>query len=248
MILSEIQAEVALICPPVRSTAHPMYPLVYPLSGNENQSVINRAANKFVAYAVGGNAAGAELFPELQNTWTYGPTYSGTTTNIAPTPTDAIAITDVTCAHQATLPDWTQVREFPMNYISPTFFGNLVKDTTVTNYASIWSKKGKSIEFWPSVSSSTYADYFRYYGLKRENVLISGTDTFFMLPIWHDLVATLAAQMLSLKLGWYEQAGALWTQFKDDLAGTLNVTAMEQQPVQLGGDGRSFTRTSLYGR
>jgi hypothetical protein len=248
VILAEFQSDVLLTCPAVRSSAHPLYTLVYPTSGNEDQSVINRAANKFVGYAVGGNGAGAELFPELQNSWTYGPTYSGTTTNLASTPTDAIAITDVTCAHQATLPDWTQAREFPMNYISPTFFGNLVKDTTVANYASIWTKKGKSVMFWPTVSSSAYADYFRYYGLKRENVLVSSGDTFFMLPIWHDLVATLAAQMLSLKLGWYEQAAALWEQFNKDLTGTLNVTAMEQQPVALGGDGHSFTRTAIYGR
>ena len=241
---SELQAEVALICR--IPTAHPMYSrFITPAAGSEDQSVINRAANRLITYAAVGNGASLDLFPELRNTWTAGPTTAGQ--NTIPTPSDCVIITDVACAHKATTPDWNVDREFPMNYQAPTYFGNLTKSSSVTNYASVWSKKGKNILFWPTASAS-FIDYFRYYGLKIENVLVSASDEFFMAPVWHDLVALLAAQMLSLKLGWYQQSAALWTQFQNDLGATVNVMAAEAQVTNLKSDGPQFTHAGVYGR
>jgi hypothetical protein len=249
MNLAELQSETAKLCGNL-ATSHPLYSLyIAPSAGSEDQSLINRAANKFIMYAVGLNGVGADAFPELRNTWTAGPTVASQ--NYQPRPADCLAVTSVACAHATvagvtTPPVWATSREYPMNFMDTVRFGNLVKDSTATNFPSIWTPKGKNILYWPTTDAD-HVDYLRYYGLKIENVLVSGSDEFFMFAVWHDFVALLAAQMLALRLGWYDQAAALWEQFQRDLTGTLNVTAMEEQGVVLGGD-HAPTRFSVYGR
>lgn len=225
-------------------TSHPLYArFVAPSAGNEAQSLINRAANKFVAYAVGGSGAGAQLFPELQNSWTAGPTVAGQ--NYLARPSDMLVLTDVACANLSTLPNWATTRELPMTFMDRVPFGNLQKDSSVKNYPTIWTTKGKNVFIWPT-PDSTHIDYLRYYGIKLENVLVNASDSFFMDEIWHDFVALLASEMLCRRLGWKDQADDLFQRFKDDVSATINVMSAEQQPVVLQVEGAP-SRASVMG-
>lgn len=233
-----------------QQSSHPFYKFIFPASGNESESVINRAGNRLITLAAGANGQNAGLFPELRNSWTVGPTTAGT--NTYSTPSDAVVITDVqtardlTDAQASTPPNWNITREYPLTYMAPEMFGILTKDSTVTNFPAIWSKKGKTILVWPT-PDALHLDYMRWYGLKIENVLVGPSDTFFMNPVWHDLVATLASEMLARMMGWTDQANELMQQFQVDLAGTMNVVAMEEQIGAFSVEGAP-THASIYGR
>ena len=249
MNLSEFQTEVGTVCGNIGSqTKHPFYKFLYPSAGNEDQSVINRAANRLITYAVGGNGVAAQLFPELRNSWTAGPTTANT--NSQPRPADSIIITDVASTHGVNpiTNGWQNTREFPVTFMKETTFGNLTKDsTTQTNWPTIWMRKGKNIFYWPTTDAAgVYVDYLRFYGLKIETVLVNPTDTFFMNVIWHDLVAKLASEMLLRMLNWTQQADQMWSRFKEDLMATMNVMSGEEQTVHLDVDNMP-SHYSVYG-
>lgn len=194
-------------------------------------SYVNRAANAFIRMKV---AAGSwSLFPELYNSWTVGPTYpiDGTIIIDASTiarPSDCLVVQEIARAESATLPDWTATKENPVRYVDPVTFGQLSKEAGVANYIRIFSRKGKTIKVWPSITSA-YPDYLRFYGLKLEEALTDDGESFFMDAHWHRLVCTLAAHGLALRMGESGRAKELMGEIQDELGQTTDVTAEENE-------------------
>ena len=193
----------------------------------EITSYLNRAANVFIRMKV--NAGAWSLFPELYNSWTVGPTYpiDGTIIIDASTiarPSDCLVVQEIARAESATLPDWTATKELPVRYVNAVTFGQLSKESGVANYIRIFSRKGKTVKVWPSITSS-YPDYLRFYGPKTEVALVADADTWYMDEHWHDDVALLASHRLAVVMGLRERAADLSAEIKDELGITTDVTA-----------------------
>jgi len=234
-----MQTEVLLILRNMKSN-HPWYNYV---QGTGTTSYINRCANEWVRMVIGGNHHDLTLFPELNDSWTVGPTQAGS--NVIPYPADCLAVREVHRAEQSTLPNWNITKEFPLGYITPENFGILQKDANTVGYAKLFTRKGKSIIIHPTPSAG-YTDYLRYYGWKQESALSAATDTFFMDEQWHDVVVTLAAHRIAARIGWTELAGSLLTQVEQRLEQTVNVTALQDFNGRAEVDGTP-DRSTVYG-
>lgn len=214
----------------------------------EITSFANRAANTFIRMKVQHGAY--SLFPELFNTWTVGPTWpiDGTIILDASTialPSDCLVVQEMQRAESATLPDWTATQEMPIAYRDPVTFGRLSKNSTLADYIKIFSRKGKTLKVWPSITSA-YPDYLRLYGLKTEVALVDDADTFFMDTHWHDLVCVLAAQMLAARMGLSERAAELKAEVRSELGETTDVTA-EQDDTFCASAWNAPSSFSVYG-
>jgi hypothetical protein len=221
LTLTEFTAEVVLACRNL-STADPYYPLI--------TKYLTRARNKIIRQAIGPRL-NVDLFPELHNSWTIGPTYpnsTGIVGNVISKPADCIAVTEVQSAQSATLPDWSVTREIKLTYQEPAMFGILTKGSVVTpNYANIYTRKGKSIVIFPTPSAS-YVDYLRVYGIKSESPLVNPGDTFFADEQWDDATVLKCAAMIQKRRGWDAAAASLLEDVEAELAQTANVSGLEE--------------------
>lgn len=234
MTLTEMIAETALILKNMKS-AHPWY--------SQITGYLNRGANEVILMAVGGNAYNMDLFPELKNSWTVGPTVAGE--NVITNPADCIAVQTVHRAESSTSPDWAITKELPLGYIAPEPFGILYKADSSAGYAKIFSRKGKSVLIWPTPTSD-YIDYLRFYGLKSESEMTSGSDSLYMDEKWHDAVVLLAAQRIASRIGWREFAADLMGQLEQRMKQATNVTSLRGDEGGSEVEGMP-TRASVYG-
>lgn len=221
LTLTQFIAEVTLACRNL-STADPYYAQI--------TNYLVRARNKIIRQAIGPRL-NVDLFPELHNSWTIGPTYpnsSGIVGNVISKPADCIAVTGVQRAQSATVPDWSVTREIKLTYQEPTMFGVLSKGSVVTpGYANIYTRKGKSIVIFPTPSAS-YIDYLRVYGIKSESPLVNPGDVFFADEQWDDATVLKCAAMIQSRRGWDSAADALESAVEKELAQTANVSGLEE--------------------
>jgi hypothetical protein len=219
LTLAQFTAEVALTCKNL-STADPYYTLI--------TSYLTRARNKIIRQAIGPRI-NVDLFPELHNSWTIGPTYpnsTGIVGNVISKPSDCIAVTGVQRAQSATLPDWSVTRETKLVYQEPAMFGILSKNA-VPGYATIYTRKGKSIVIYPT-PTAPYIDYLRVYGIKSESPLVNPGDVFFSDEQWDDATVLKCAAMIQSSRGWDSSAAALEERVDKELAQTANVSGLEE--------------------
>jgi hypothetical protein len=205
---------------------------------------INRAANRLVRMAIGGNGEAADLFPELRNAWTIGPTTVGD--NYVLRPSDAIVITTLHRAESSSLPDWDGTDEKPLGRpVPPETIGLMAKSSTIANYPQIWARRAKKILYWPTTRTG-YTDYFHAYGLARITPLTTGSETFPLEEDWDGILARLAASMTAHDMGLKEQGDTLLAVVKDQILETANVTSLGNDGgvVQVEG---APTRFDVYG-
>jgi len=221
LTLAQFTAEVVLTCRNL-STADPYY--------SQITNYLVRARNKIIRQAIGPRI-NVDLFPELHNSWTIGPTYPGSAGivgNVIAKPSDCIAVTAVQRAQSATLPDWSVTREIKLTYQEPAMFGVLSKGSVVTpGYANIYTRKGKSIIIFPTPSAA-YVDYLRVYGIKSEWPLVNPTDTFFSDEQWDDATVLKCAAMIQKRRGWDAAAASLEDAVEKELAQTANISGLEE--------------------
>lgn len=219
LTLTQFTAEVVLACRNL-STVDPYY--------SQITNYLTRARNKIIRQAIGPRI-NVDLFPELHNSWTIGPTYpnsTGIVGNVISKPADCIAVTAVQRAQSATLPDWSVTRETKLTYQEPAMFGILSKNAA-TGYATIYTRKGKSIVVFPSPSAS-FVDYLRVYGIKSESPLVNAGDMFFSDEQWDDATVLKCAAMIQDKRGWSAAAATLEERVDKELAQTANVSGLEE--------------------
>jgi hypothetical protein len=200
----------------------------------------------------GPDVEGYNLFPELaRQTWTIGPTYPidgviVVDANTVAQPDDCFVVTAVKRAESATLPDWTTTQELPVNFIEWETFGLLDKDTTANpDYIRQFTRKGKTIKVWPSITSG-FSDYLRFYGIACEQALTDDAQSFFVNDHWHDLICTLTAAQMSKRMGLYKQAGELMAEVQQEIGTTTDVTGKEGGNFAVSVQGMP-TAASVYG-
>lgn len=219
LTLTQFTAEVVLACRNL-STADPYYTQI--------TNYLTRARNKIIRQAIGPRI-NVDLFPELDNSWTIGPTYpnsAGIVGNVIAKPSDCIAVTGLQRAQSATLPDWSATRETKVVYQEPTMFGVLSKNAA-TGYATIYTRKGKSVVIYPTPTAS-FIDYLRLYGIKSESPLVNPGDTFFSDEQWDDATVLKCAAMIQKRRGWDAAAASLEDAVDKELAQTANVSGLEE--------------------
>lgn len=198
-------------------TSHPLYKWVTGDSGTSTPSLINLAANRLIRMQ-------PQKFPEMVASWTLGPTVANQ--NYLTLPADYIALWTVICAHKATAPNWSSDRGYPVTFVQPAEFDVLSKDTSVTGYPIICTKKGKQIFVWPTPDSA-HIDYLRTHGLMEETALSDSSASFYLNPDWHPVIGRLAASMLQEMLGNYDKSTALLAIVKQELRDSLDTVAEE---------------------
>lgn len=209
---------------------------------------IVRAANKLIRMVVGGNGHNADLFPELANSWTVGPTYPTTSgrENVIDKPSDCIVVQRITRSESSTLPTWATTQEKPLgDPIDAAKFGLIAKDATTAGYATIWARKGGTVLIWPT-PTNTYTDYLRFYGLAREPVISDLSDSLRIDEHWHDLVVTLTCYLLAMRLGYKEDAANFLAMTEQELQQTGSTTAWQNDIGMIEIDGAP-TCLSVYG-
>ncbi len=239
LTLTEFIAEVTIACRNL-STADPYYQLI--------TKYLTRARNKIIRQAIGPRI-NVDLFPELHNTWSIGPTYpasTGIVGNVIAKPSDCIAVTGLQRSQSATLPDWSVTREIKITYQEPQMFGVLSKGDA-TGYPTIYTRKGKSVVIYPT-PSALFIDYLRLYGIKSEVPLVNGGDTFFSDEQWDDATVLRCAAMIQKRRGWDSAAASLMEEYGKEFD-TANVSGLEEishQSVLTSSEGA--TRGNTYYR
>ncbi len=228
----------AMLCGNLKSS-HPLYKYISGDTSSATRSVINDAGNRFVRMI-------PERLPEMQASWTIGPTVA--VTNSIALPADLLIVQEVKVAHQATLPDWNIVRSFPVTFLEPDQFDILAKDTTVTGYPVLCTKIGKVIKNWPTPSASFIA-YEHWFGVMEETALANPSDTFYMNADWHPAVCKLAASLIEEMRRNYDGAKALQAMVKDELSTSKDIVGQENlksaDALTVVG---APTRASVHGR
>lgn len=239
LTLTQFTAEVVLACRNL-STADPYY--------SQITNYLTRARNKIIRQAIGPRI-NIDLFTELHNSWTIGPTYpnsTGIVGNVISKPSDCIAVTGVQRAQSATFPDWSVTRETEVIYKEPQMFGILSKNLA-TGYATIYTRKGKSIIIFPTATAA-FPDYLRIYGIKSELPLVNPGDVFFSDEQWDDATVLRCASMIQKRRGWDAAAASLMEEYQQEFD-TANVSGLEEishRNVLSGSEGA--TRGNTYFR
>jgi hypothetical protein len=237
LTLSDYQTEVRLALGNMQ-TSHPLY------SGGIVTRAINQAANDLVRMAIGGNGKHADLFPELRNSWTVGPTIVGD--NSIARPSDCIVVTDVVSAQSSTLPDWADTQEQPVGFVmQPEIIGQLSKDSTIADYPRLWARKANRIVYHPTTRTG-YTDYFRFYGLASCVALAAAADTFPLDAAWDNVIVLLASYSVAAKLGWTERATGYLAMAKTQINETANVATLGNDKHVIEVE-NAPTRSDVYG-
>lgn len=228
----------AMLCGNLKS-GHPLYKYVSGDTSSATISVVNDAAKRFVRMI-------PERLPEMEASWTAGPTVAGT--NSLSLPGDILIVYEVKEAHQATLPDWNTTRTYPVSFVEPDVFDILAKDTTVTGYPVLCTKIGKVIKVWPTPSALTVS-YMHWFGIMQETTLVNPGDSFFMNPDWHPTVCKLAASLVEEMRGNFDRAKALLGAVKDELSTSKDIVGQENlkssDTISVAG---APTRATVHGR
>lgn len=246
LTLAQFQSEVQLACRNM-PTSDPYYGA----GGVIITRFINRARNEIIRMAIGPKL-NINLFPEMQTSWTVGPSYPGTVgrpANEMPRPSNAIAVVEVYRAQQATTPDWSAVKEWPLVYVDPTTFSILQKDSSTANWARMFTRKAKAVLVYPTPTAA-FTDYFRFWGIRREDPLVNSGDTFFSDDNWDDVTVKFAAAKIQKLRGWADRAASLMADVKEELLGlSADITALENMgrndAVTITG---APNRSTVYGR
>lgn len=192
-------------------------------------SFINRCGNAFLRMKA--NVAPWDLNPEMDQTWTVGPTYpiDGTiiiNANTIARPSDCLMVRTIHRAESATLPDWTATENAPpVTFVEREEFDILSKDSATAGYPRIFTRQGKAIKIWPSITTA-YTDYLHLFGPAVEAPLVEDEDTFFMVEHWHDLVCVVTARDMASRMGLYTMRSQLDTQLRQELGDTADVAAL----------------------
>jgi len=242
----EFRSEVQLACRNM-PTSDPYYGA----SGEIIDRFIVRGRNKVVRMGIGPKGA-TDRFPELRFDWTIGPTVAGE--NMVARPADCLAIDKITKQESSVAPPaasssllrWAGIREQPVTYMERNSLLYLSKDTE-TGYATLWTREGKFIQFYPTADAD-HIDYFHGYGIRREVLSASG-DAFVADEFWDDPTIMVAAAMIMERRGWYAKSRELYQRVEEYIAQTSDVSALEG----LGGDSvvsiqGAPTRASVYRR
>jgi hypothetical protein len=190
---------------------------------------INRCGNAFLRMKA--NVAPWDLNPEMDQTWTLGPTYpiDGTTiinANTIARPSDCLMVRTIHRAESATLPDWTANPSAPpVTFVEREEFDILSKDASTAGYIRIFTRQGKAIKVWPSITAA-YPDYLHIFGPAVESPLVDDSDSFFMVEHWHELVCVLSARDMAARMGLYTIRSQLDTQLQQELGQTADVEAL----------------------
>lgn len=233
----EFRAEVALACRNM-PTSDPYYGAAAAVIDR----FITRGRNEVVRQAID---KGRGRFPELRYDVTIGPTVAGQG-RIA-RPSTFMLIDRITKQGASTVvTSWAAVREQPVTFKPESVFVFLAKDTA-TGYATLWTRLGTEILYYPTTDAS-HVDYFHGYGVRRETMSASGA-AFIADEFWDDMTVLQAAAMIQERRGWYSHSRELYDRVKDKLKDTADITALEElgQTNEVSVEGAP-TRASTYGR
>lgn len=185
----------------------------------EIQNWVNRALNRVVQLAIGGNNSNMNLFYELQTSWT-----SDTTTtlnqNWISIPNDKLAIVDVQSYNSATAVNKNSDRTYPVRFIGYKEFIIIPKGSTVTDWPRLWSRRGKRIYVWPTPHTD-YLTYLEMIGIMKEPAMSAGSDTPNIDTQWHDIVCQYATYLGAASMGWDEVSA----RFEKLALGQIKLTA-----------------------
>lgn len=226
MTYGQMQTMVAKMLGNMTALTNPTW---YPyITATDSTSIIWQAANRYIELRTGNrqDLDGAELFPELKTTTWDQLTVAGA--NSFARPVDAIAITKITCPDppSATLPNYAATGERPLNPIDQVTLGILAKDSTVSDYPTLYSRAVDTVLYYPTTDSTTVT-YLRLYGLTGEPLLTTTNQVLLMNKRRHNAVVTLAASMLASKMGWAARAQAWFAEAMAERDGTISANAME---------------------
>lgn len=170
----------------------------------EIQNWVNRALNRVVQLGIGGNRQNLNLFYELQTSWT---TSAPTTLNqnwIA-LPSDKLAIVDVQTYNKSAAVDKNADRTYPMRFIPYKDFLLIPRDSNVTDWPRLWSRRGKRIYIWPTPHTD-YLTNLELVGIQKEPELSAAGDTPIIDEQWHDIVVAYATYLGASAMDWAEKA------------------------------------------
>lgn len=237
LTLAEFRTEVQLACRNM-PTSDPYYGAAAALIDR----YILRARNELIRMAID---KGRSRFPELRYDATIGPTVAGQG-RIA-RPSAFLLIDRITKQGASTaITSWDVVREQPVTFRPLAEFTFLAKNSA-TGYATIWTREGADILFYPTADSS-HVDYFHGFGFRRETLASNG-PCFVGDEFWDDPTIMLAASRIQERRGWFSRSRELYDRVVEILDSTADMTGMEeigqQNTISIEG---APSRSSTYGR